>query len=105
MQHSVGRACFGSMCQLSRSELPSQIIARLVNSFTGFFQPFTMYNKWLEANPKDVIWANLDDPISETTTRYVLSWLATFGLIILWAFPVTAIGALSKLDQLCQDVQ
>jgi calcium permeable stress-gated cation channel len=64
-----------------------------------------MYNKWLETNPKDIVYKNLDDGAAEMTTRYVLSWLAMLVLIILWAFPVTAISALSKLDQLCQDVQ
>jgi len=34
--------------------------------------------------------------------RYLLSWTATIGLIILWAFPVGFAGAVSNVDTLCQ---
>lgn len=64
-----------------------------------------MYNKWMEANPKDIVWQNLDDGALEMRSRYVISWLATFGLIIAWAFPVAFIGTLSNLDDLCVKVQ
>lgn len=59
----------------------------------------------MEANPKDIVWQNLDDGALEMRSRYVISWLATFGLIIAWAFPVVFIGTLSNLDDLCVKVQ
>lgn len=33
--------------------------------------------------------------------RYLLSWSATVGLLILWAFPVAFAGAVSNVDTLC----
>ncbi|KAK0441132.1 DUF221 family protein [Armillaria borealis] len=53
------------------------------------------------AHPKDVVWRNLDDGALEIRGRYLTSWLATIGLIIGWAFPVTFIGTLSNVDDLC----
>ncbi|KAK0463530.1 DUF221 family protein [Desarmillaria tabescens] len=63
--------------------------------------PLTMIDKWMEAHPKDVVWRNLDDGALEMRGRYLTSWLATIGLIIGWAFPVTFIGTLSNVDDLC----
>jgi hypothetical protein len=67
-------------------------------------QPLTMYDKWMEANPRDIVWANLDDGAVEMGARKVLSWAATIGLIFLWSFPSAFIGTLSNLDSLCERV-
>ncbi len=64
-----------------------------------------MYSKWMEANPKDIVWHNLDDGALEMRSRYITSWGATVGLIIAWAFPVSFIGTLSNLDDLCVKIQ
>jgi len=64
-----------------------------------------MYGKWLAAHPKDVVWANLDDGAVEMRGRQFLSWVATVGLIILWAFPVAFIGTLSNLHGICSSVK
>lgn len=64
-----------------------------------------MYNRWMEVNPKDIIWSNLDDGALEMKSRYALSWVATIGLIIIWAFPVGFIGTLSNLSDLCEKLQ
>jgi len=64
-----------------------------------------MYNKWMEAHPKDIVWRNLDDGALEMKSRYVISWLSTGGLIFVWAFPVGFIGTLSNLSNLCERVQ
>ncbi|KAF8070342.1 DUF221 family protein [Lyophyllum atratum] len=66
--------------------------------------PLMMYDKWMEANPRDIVWKNLDDGALEMRSRYVLSWLVTIGLIIAWGFPVAFIGTLSNLDDLCVKV-
>ncbi|KJA27716.1 hypothetical protein HYPSUDRAFT_62761 [Hypholoma sublateritium FD-334 SS-4] len=66
--------------------------------------PLWMYNKWMEVNPKDIIWRNLDDGAMEMKSRYAFSWVATVGLIIAWAFPVSFIGSLSNLSSLCEKV-
>jgi len=65
-------------------------------------QPLAMYDKWLETNPDDVVWENLDDGAVQFRTRYFISWTLTIGLIILWAFPAAFIGSLSNLSSLCQ---
>lgn len=62
-----------------------------------------MYDKWMEANPKDIVWRNLDDGALEMRSRFVLSWAGTFGLIVAWAAPTSFIGALSDFDQLCRE--
>jgi calcium permeable stress-gated cation channel len=67
-------------------------------------QPLAMYDKWLETSPKDIVWENLDEQALEMGTRYLISWTATIGLIILWAFPAAFIGSLSNLESLCQKV-
>lgn len=59
----------------------------------------------MEVNPKDIVWKNLDDGALEMKSRYLFSWVATAGLIIAWAFPVSFIGSLSNLSSLCEKVQ
>lgn len=64
-----------------------------------------MYDKWMEAHPRDIVWNNLDDGALEMKTRYMLSWAATVGLIIAWSFPVAFIGTLSNLTELCTNIK
>jgi len=64
-------------------------------------QPLKMYDKWLEAHPKDIVWANLDDGAVEKRGRLVISWLATVGLVLVWVFPVAFVGTLSNITALC----
>jgi hypothetical protein len=61
-----------------------------------------MTQKWLEANPKDIVWDNIDDGPLESRTRFITSWLATFGLIVAWTIPVAFVGSLSNIAGLCQ---
>ncbi|TFK44505.1 hypothetical protein BDQ12DRAFT_701964 [Crucibulum laeve] len=81
-----------------------QMGAHVLAQCVSYHEPLTMYDKWMEAHPKDIVWKNLDDGALEMRSRYVISWLATVGLIVAWAFPVTFIGALSNLDDLCAKV-
>jgi calcium permeable stress-gated cation channel len=60
-----------------------------------------MYGKWLEADPKDIVWANLDHDVAEMRSRFAISWTATIGLVIIWAFPVAFVGTLSNITSLC----
>lgn len=64
-----------------------------------------MHDRWMEADPKDIVWRNLDDGALEMRTRYVISWVLTIGLIIGWFFPASFIGGLSNVDDLCGKVQ
>lgn len=85
-----------------------------------------MAYKWIQVAPKDVVWDNIDvtnfffptfkdvcsflllvkqDGIYETRFRYVTSWLLNFGLIVAWFFPVSFVGLLSNVSELCEKVQ
>ncbi|KAH6914205.1 DUF221 family protein [Coprinopsis sp. MPI-PUGE-AT-0042] len=81
-----------------------QMGAHILAQCVSYHEPLYMTKKWMEAHPKDIVWANLDDGALEMKSRYVMSWAATFGLIVAWAFPVTFIGALSNLTELCTKV-
>jgi hypothetical protein len=48
--------------------------------------------------------ANIDDGAYEMRTRYILSWLATLGLLILFGFPVALAGFTSNVGQTCRDI-
>jgi len=82
-----------------------QIGAHVLAQCVSYHEPFTMYDKWLEAHPDDVVWDNLDDGFLEMKSRLITSWIATFGLIILWGFPVAFIGTLSNIDDVCLDTK
>jgi hypothetical protein len=64
-----------------------------------------MYDKWLEAHPKDIVWENLADNAVATRTRTILSWLLTLALIVVWVFPVGFVGTLSNVSSLCTKVR
>lgn len=81
-----------------------QMGAHILAQCVSYHEPLYMTKKWMEAHPKDIVWDNLDDGALEMKSRYVISWAATFGLIILWAFPVTFIGTLSNLTEICADI-
>ncbi|KAF7321922.1 hypothetical protein MKEN_00714500 [Mycena kentingensis (nom. inval.)] len=81
-----------------------QIGAHVLAQCVSHHRPLMMKDRWMETSPKDIVWENLDDGALEMTGRYALSWIATFGLIIAYGFPVVFIGTLSKLDDLCDDL-
>jgi len=60
-----------------------------------------MSDKWVGAHPRDIIWSNIDHDDDERSGRFLISWAATVGLVILWAFPVAFIGSLSNITSLC----
>lgn len=82
-----------------------QMGAHILSQCLSYHEPLKMYDKWMEAHPKDIVWNNLDDGALEMKSRYLLSWAATIGLIIVWAFPVGFIGTLSNLSELCTNVK
>lgn len=81
-----------------------QMGAHVLSQCLSYHEPLQMYNKWMEAHPKDIVWRNLDDGALEMKSRYVISWLSTGGLIFVWAIPVGFIGTLSNLSNLCERV-
>ncbi|KXN90147.1 hypothetical protein AN958_04637 [Leucoagaricus sp. SymC.cos] len=99
-EHIVKGKFLGSAFIRCNLQMGAHVLAQCVS----FHEPLRMYSKWMEANPKDIVWRNLDDGVLEMRSRYVVSWAATVGLIIAWAFPVGFIGTLSNLDDLCLKV-
>ncbi|CAK5265567.1 unnamed protein product [Mycena citricolor] len=81
-----------------------QLGAHVLAQCVSYHKPLSMKNKWMEANPKDIVWENLDDGSLEVSWRFATSWLATIALIVAWIFPVTFIGTLSQISTLCSHV-
>ncbi|KAG2015869.1 DUF221 family protein [Coprinopsis cinerea AmutBmut pab1-1] len=82
-----------------------QMGAHILAQCVSYHEPLKMVDKWMDAHPKDIVWNNLDDGALEMKGRYITSWMATVGLIIAWTFPVSFIGTLSNLGELCTDVK
>lgn len=81
-----------------------QIAAHLAKEALLHHEPYRMSGKYVEVSPDDVIWANLNMNPYERKLRMVISYAATAGLIICWAFPVAFVGIVSNVYQLCATV-
>ncbi|KAJ7497585.1 DUF221 family protein [Mycena latifolia] len=99
-EHIVKGKFLGSVFIRCNLQLGAHVLAQCVS----YHRPLAMKDKWMETSPKDIVWENLDDGALEMTWRYATSWIATFGLIVAWGFPVAFIGTLSNIDDLCQKV-
>ncbi|KAF8962613.1 hypothetical protein BDZ97DRAFT_1824617 [Flammula alnicola] len=78
-----------------------QIAAHLAVQVLAHHEPYRMSNKYVEVAPVDVIWANLGLNPYEQKIRIAISYAATAGLIILWAFPVAFVGVISNIHTVC----
>ncbi|TFK49099.1 DUF221-domain-containing protein [Heliocybe sulcata] len=79
-----------------------QIAVHLARTALIHHEPYRMGKKYIEVAPEDVIWGNLGLNPYEQSVRQVISWAATIGLIILWAFPVAFVGIVSNIKAVCQ---
>ncbi|KAF8321947.1 uncharacterized protein EI90DRAFT_3078614, partial [Cantharellus anzutake] len=77
-----------------------QIAAHIASQALVHHEPYRMAAKYTEVAPKDVIWSNLNMNPYEAKIRTGISYTATAGLILLWAFPVAFIGAVSMCIRL-----
>lgn len=77
-----------------------QISAHLAAQSLAHHLPLNMSGRYIEQSPENVIWRNLSLNAYEANVRKALSWAATGGLLIAWAFPVAFIGALSNIKTL-----
>ncbi|EIN08427.1 DUF221-domain-containing protein [Punctularia strigosozonata HHB-11173 SS5] len=77
-----------------------QIAAHLAAQSLAHHEPYRMANKYTEVAPADVIWSNLGLNPYEQRLRWLISFGCTVGLVILWAFPVAFVGALSNIHSL-----
>ncbi|KAH8101154.1 DUF221-domain-containing protein [Cristinia sonorae] len=78
-----------------------QIAAHLAAQALAHHEPYRMAGKFTNVAPEDIIWANLNLNPYEARIRTAISWGCTLGLIILWAFPVAFVGAVSNVPVLC----
>ncbi|CCM04897.1 uncharacterized protein FIBRA_07093 [Fibroporia radiculosa] len=78
-----------------------QIAAHMAAQALTHHSPYRMAHKYLHVAPADIIWGNLNMNPYEMKIRTAISWCLTVGLIIVWAFPVAFIGAVSNIHSLC----
>lgn len=78
-----------------------QIAAHLAAQALTHHDPYRLADRHLGVDPEDVIWGNLNMNPYEARVRLAISWGITLGLIILWAFPVAFVGAVSNIHSLC----
>ena len=64
-----------------------QIAAHMAKNALNHHDPYRMTGRYAEVAPEDVIWGNLGMNAYEAKVRMLVSYAATAGLIILWAFP------------------
>ncbi|TCD61098.1 hypothetical protein EIP91_009035 [Steccherinum ochraceum] len=81
-----------------------QLGAHVLAQCVSYHTPLMMSKKFIEIDPKDVIWDNIDDGVYETRFRYVTSWLGSLALIAIWFLPVAFVGTLSNVTALCEKV-
>lgn len=78
-----------------------QLAAHLAVQALTHHQAYRMSSKYIEVAPGDVIWGNLGLNPYERRIRTMVSYAITFGLIVLWSFPVAFVGAVSNVSTLC----
>ncbi|EZF74535.1 hypothetical protein H105_03736 [Trichophyton soudanense CBS 452.61] len=66
--------------------------------------PLHMAPRYIGINPSDIIWSNLRIKWWELIIRYSATVAAVTALIVFWAIPVAAVGAISNIDYLMAKV-
>ncbi|KAJ4485800.1 DUF221 family protein [Lentinula aciculospora] len=91
----------GSVFILCNLQIGAHILAQCVS----YHQVLQMNDRFIETHPDDIVWHNLDDDALKTRSKVSLSWIATIGLILVWSFPVAAIGGLSNIYAVCRKAE
>ncbi|PKI85516.1 hypothetical protein MVES1_000346 [Malassezia vespertilionis] len=78
----------------------TQLSAHLAANSIACHEPYRMANRYVEMNPEDVIWSNLNLNPYEQKIRSLLSWVATWATVIFWCIPVAIVSALAQYDKL-----
>ncbi|PWZ02299.1 DUF221-domain-containing protein [Testicularia cyperi] len=82
----------------------TQIAAHMAAKSQAHHEPYRMTNRYVEAHPDDVVWANMNMNPYERKIRTAIGWAITIGLIIFWAVPVAFVGIISNIKGLATDV-
>lgn len=78
----------------------SQIAAHMACQALNHHVPQHMAPRYLEINPRDVIWQNMKLKWWERYLRFAVITVIVIGMIIFWAIPITFVGSLSNIAQL-----
>jgi len=78
----------------------SQIAAHMACQALNHHVPQHMAPRYLEINPRDVIWQNMKLKWWERYLRFAVITVIVAGMIIFWAIPTTFVGGLSNIGQL-----
>ncbi|KAK9768857.1 phosphate metabolism protein 7 [Basidiobolus ranarum] len=78
----------------------SQIAAHLAVQALAHHKPLVMEGRYLEVDPDEVIWENLNMFSLEKYIRKSIAVALAAGLVILWFFPVTFMSALFNIEEL-----
>lgn len=81
-----------------------QLSAHLAARTEACHEPYRMADRFLEANPKDVIWSNLNMNPYEKKIRTILFWVVTWLTVIFWCIPVALVGIFAQVDYLTTKV-
>ncbi|KZP25055.1 DUF221-domain-containing protein [Athelia psychrophila] len=80
----------------------TQIAAHMAKDTLNHHEPYRMTGRYADVAPQDVIWSNLGMNAYEAKLRMLVSYAATFALIVFWAIPVAFIGVISNVQALCK---
>jgi len=82
----------------------TQIAAHMAAKAQAHHEPYRMTNRYVEAHPDDVVWANMNMNPYERKIRTAIGWAITIALIIFWAVPVAFVGIISNIKGLADNV-
>ncbi|EST05666.1 protein of unknown function DUF221 [Kalmanozyma brasiliensis GHG001] len=81
----------------------TQIAAHMAAKAVAHHEPYRMTNRYVEAHPDDVVWANMNMNPYERKIRTLIGWAITIGLIVFWAVPVAFVGIVSNIKGLANN--
>lgn len=82
----------------------TQIAAHMAVKSHAHHEPYRMTNRYVEAHPDDVVWANMNMNPYERKMRTAIGWAITIALIIFWTIPVAFVGIISNVEGIAAKV-
>lgn len=82
----------------------TQVAAHMAAKSQAHHEPYRMTNRYVEAHPDDVVWANMNMNPYERKIRTAIGWAITIALIIFWAVPVAFVGIISNINGIASKV-
>ncbi|WFD29487.1 hypothetical protein MSPP1_000496 [Malassezia sp. CBS 17886] len=82
----------------------TQVAAYMAAGIASCHQPYRMVNRYIETDPDDIVWSNLNMNPYEQKIRSVAFWGVTWATVVFWCIPVAIVGVLSQFDYLQQKV-